>query len=152
MAGIWFSVVLFLFLVDRICPLMQEHFLWPLLKRKPLLMLNKGLSVFKSCDQIVKKIYVYFFPSLRAAGILQMLQSDSFQERAVFNLILGGQFWKCTKCEWSRILTHRTGILCKRCQTYTDVVVLGITSSFYWLGTIRSDDGDGNGKFKKTIG
>ena len=24
----------FLFLVDRICPLMQEHFLWPLLKRK----------------------------------------------------------------------------------------------------------------------
>ena len=57
--------------------------------------------------------------------------------RAVFNLILGGQFWKCTKREWSRILTHRTGILCKRCQTYTDVVVLGITSSFYWLGTIN---------------
>ena len=33
-------------------------------------------------------------------------------------LILGRQFWKCTKCEGFRILKHRTCILCQSCQTY----------------------------------
>ena len=32
--GTHIDLLWFLFLVDRICPLMQEHFLWPLLKRK----------------------------------------------------------------------------------------------------------------------
>ena len=36
-------------------------------------------------------------------------------------LILGGQFWKCTKCEGGgggvEILRHKAGLLCKRCQT-----------------------------------
>ena len=53
----WFSVVLFLFVADRICLLMQEHFLWPLLKRK----LNESLSFFKYCDQIVKNKYMFIF-------------------------------------------------------------------------------------------
>ena len=38
-----------LFLVGRICPLMQAHFLWPLLKRKAfLLRLNKGSNFLQS--------------------------------------------------------------------------------------------------------
>ena len=37
------------FLVGRICPLMQAHFLWPLLKRKAfLLRLNKGSNFLQS--------------------------------------------------------------------------------------------------------
>ena len=27
------------------------------------------------------------------------------------------QFWKCTKCEGVEVLRHRTGLLCKSCQT-----------------------------------
>ena len=39
------------FLVGRICPLMQAHFLWPLLKRKAFsLRLNKGSNFLQSAD------------------------------------------------------------------------------------------------------
>ena len=123
----WFSVVLFLFVAERICLLMQEHFLWPLLKRK----LNESLSFFKYCDQIVKNKYMFIFfqaceraESSKSCNLIASMKSGryftilpaegpivyyvagwgggggGYNSRRL--LILGGQFWKCTKCEWDR--------------------------------------------------
>ena len=40
---------------------------------------------FKSVFHVTGEITIfYFFPSLRAGGILQILQSDWFRERALF--------------------------------------------------------------------
>ena len=45
---------------------------------------NDDTRVLSSSYKFELISYLYFFPSLRAGGILQILQSDWLQERAVF--------------------------------------------------------------------
>ena len=97
-----------------------------LLKRK----LNESLSFFKYCDQIVKNKYMFIFfqaceraESSKSCNLIASMKSGRYftilpaegpivyyvagwgaggGSVQVSNSLLGGQFWKCTKCEWDR--------------------------------------------------
>ena len=55
-------------------------------KKRPALGTNQiaGFKGFRLLASLEKNKYIYLFLSLRAGGILQILQSDWFRERAVF--------------------------------------------------------------------
>ena len=63
------------------------------------------IELTKKKKLVHKNIYIYFFPSLRAGGILQILQSDWFRERAVFyDLAATGL---CVVCEWAKTVIFK---------------------------------------------
>ena len=111
------------FLVGRICPLVQAHFLWPLLKRKAfLLRLNKGSNFLQSAFWIWSKR----FSLVRECNVFL---------QCYITLGPARQF-SLQNVKLSRIVTYRSKIIRVNCSLNGSYINL-LWSIEYWVSKLQ---------------
>ena len=112
------------FLVGRICPLMQAHFLWPLLKRKAfLLRLNKGSNFLQSAFWI------------RITKRFSLVGECNVFLQCCITLGAASQF-SLQNAKLSRIVTYRSKIIRVNCSSNWGYINL-LRRIEFWLSRLQ---------------